>query len=103
MTEARRQQINAAAARYYRKRAAEHAADGLTTRGTVRKYRRWPAVLLRSVRQRIERRDLVLNGLTTRGTFRKQRVRGGLDRNARLRLHTAALNAIGLSARRKPL
>lgn len=103
MTEIRRQQVNAAAKRYWHRKATANRAEGLTARGTRRKYRVWPATLSRLDRLRIERRDLVLCGLTTRGEIRQRRVRGGLDRNARLRLRTAALNAIGLSARRKPL
>lgn len=90
--------------RYQQRIAAENVARGLTTRGTMRKYHLWDCVLPRGERQRIERRDLVLQGLTTRGTQRIRRICGGagVDKNARQRLHVAALNAIGLSARRRP-
>jgi hypothetical protein len=90
-----------AALRWYYRRKANLAGGRFTTRGTVRKYRLWPAVLSRVDRQRIERRDLVLAGFTTRGNPQRRRIAGGLDRNARARLRTAALNAIGLSARGK--
>ena len=99
----RRRQIAAAARRYWRKKTCEHLSDGLTTRGTRRKNHLGPAVLSRCDRQRIERRDRVLSGLTTRGTSRIRRISGGLDRNARMRLHTAAKNSLGISAREKPL
>jgi hypothetical protein len=101
MTTERRQQHAAASMRWYYRRATQRAAEGLTTRGTRPKYTRWPAVLSRTDRRRIERRDLVLAGFTTRGNPQRRRIAGGLDRNARARLRTAALNAIGLSARGK--
>ena len=67
MTETRRLQINAAANRYWRKRAAAHVAAGRTTRGQARKYRRWPTPgLPRGERLRIERRAAAALGRTTR-------------------------------------
>jgi hypothetical protein len=102
MTATRRQQLNAASLRWYYRRKAQLGA-AFTAHGKVRTYRVWPAVLSRIERQRIERRDLVLAGLTTRGNPQRRRIAGGLDRNARARLRTAALNAIGLSARGRRL
>lgn len=97
----RRDRNNLAARHYWQRQANAFRAQGLTTRGTPRKYRQWPVPgLPRRVRERIERRELALRGLTSRGNPRRPvKFGGGVDRNARLRLRTAALNALSLSAR----
>jgi len=57
VTERRRHQVNAAANRYWHKRATERGQANLTTRGTPRVYRRWETPgLPRHVRTRMTRR-----------------------------------------------
>jgi hypothetical protein len=67
MTETRRQQINAAANRYFHRKATARAQAGLTTRGTARVYRRWETPgLPRHVRARMSRRYLTMADLMDR-------------------------------------
>lgn len=81
-----------------------------TTRGTVRKYRRWPVPgLPRGVRERIERRERILAGFTARGGVRRARLTGWLNglagrerRNAWLGLRRQANYALGRTARGTP-
>lgn len=90
----RAEQLRQASRRYYRKKSERFTSQGLTTRGTIRKYKLWESVgLPRLVRERIERRDMALLGFTSRNARRGQTVKCQ-DRNARLRLYRLARKAI---------
>lgn len=71
-------QLRAASLKWSRKVAAERQALGLTTRGTVRKVRQWPALHGRPDREQHLRRNAIYRHersqgglLTVKGTARK--------------------------------
>lgn len=86
MTETRRQQVNAAANRYYWRKKRERQAAGQTTRGTTPVYRRWTELGAlhgqerHSEQQRRRRRENINAGYTARGHERQRTARPELRR-----------------------